>query len=135
MDQFIELFEKLDCHLLQVTTLLETSASVKKKFGTVNRHKELIKNSLSQQIDALDETMKDIFVDFKAEGIQAHLVEMESSLVNCLTAVTYTDAVIEIDKYGPPTFTTPITAVAAQVCAQLHEDYAGNPWLIVLWHD
>jgi hypothetical protein len=45
---------------------------------------------------------------------------------------TYTDQFIEPDDRVPQSFTTPTCAAAARVYAPLPEDYAGNPWLIVL---
>jgi hypothetical protein len=39
---------------------------------------------------------------------------------------TYSDDIIPGDQYVPPSFTTPITAAAARVCAPVNEDYLGN---------
>ena len=47
---------------------------------------------------------------------------------------TYFDDIITGNQYVPPSFTTPITAAAAQVCDPVNEDYLGNPWLQVIWH-
>jgi hypothetical protein len=47
---------------------------------------------------------------------------------------TYTDNYVNIDHIVPNSFTTPITARAARTCAPHHGDYAGSPWLIVLYH-
>lgn len=47
---------------------------------------------------------------------------------------TYTDKFLTVDDYGPDSFTTPICAKAARTHAPLKSDYAGNPWLMVLWH-
>jgi hypothetical protein len=48
---------------------------------------------------------------------------------------TYTDQFVDIERHVPKSFTTPMCAAAARVHAPLPEDYAGNPWLIVLlWH-
>jgi hypothetical protein len=47
---------------------------------------------------------------------------------------TYTDNYVNIDKYVPDSFTTPVCAKAARTHAPLKEDYVGNLWLIVLWH-
>jgi hypothetical protein len=41
----------------------------------------------------------------------------------------------DIDRFLPETFTTPMTARAAQIHAPTHDDVRGNPWLIVLWHE
>ncbi len=48
---------------------------------------------------------------------------------------TYMDQFVDIEHHVPESFTTPMCAAAARVHAPLPEDYAGNPWLIVLlWH-
>ena len=47
---------------------------------------------------------------------------------------TYSDANVDNASYIPTSYTTPITAAAARVCAPLVADYAGNPWALVLWH-
>jgi hypothetical protein len=46
----------------------------------------------------------------------------------------YSDHHIDLDTFVPSSFTTPITAAAARAYAPIHEDYSGNPWLVVLWH-
>ena len=47
---------------------------------------------------------------------------------------TYNDNDSAIDTYVPTSFTTPLTAAAAQVFAPITEDYLGNPWTPILWH-
>jgi hypothetical protein len=44
----------------------------------------------------------------------------------------YTDNYDNIDEYGPDSFTIPICAKAALICARHKDDYVGNPWLILL---
>jgi len=39
-----------------------------------------------------------------------------------------------MDHFVPPSFTTPITAAAAQVRALILSDYQRNPWLVVIGH-
>jgi hypothetical protein len=50
------------------------------------------------------------------------------------TIGTYTNQHVDLERFIPPSFTTPMTAAAARVYAPLAEDYMGNPWLVVLWH-
>jgi len=57
------------------------------------------------------------------------------SPVYTTTIGSYTDTFINIDDYVPDSFTTPTCAAAARIHAPLKTDYAGNPWLIVLWND
>ena len=47
---------------------------------------------------------------------------------------TYTDHDIELARYVPTTFTTPMTAAAARISAPIVDDYVGNPSTIILWH-
>jgi hypothetical protein len=49
--------------------------------------------------------------------------------------VSFTDTFINIHDYVPDSFTTPTCAATARIHAPLKADYAGNPWLIVLWND
>ncbi len=46
----------------------------------------------------------------------------------------YTDNYVNLDKYIPDSFTTPICDKAARTHAPHKEDYVGSLWLIVLWH-
>jgi hypothetical protein len=47
---------------------------------------------------------------------------------------TYSDDIITIDQYVPPSFTTLIITAAARVCDPVNEDYLGNLWQNVIWH-
>ena len=48
---------------------------------------------------------------------------------------TYSDANLDTARCAPTSFTTPITAAVARVCApSLFTDYSGNPWAVVLCH-
>ena len=50
------------------------------------------------------------------------------------TIGTYTNQHVDVEKFVPFSFTTPMTAAAARIFAPITEDYMGNPWLVVLWH-
>jgi hypothetical protein len=41
----------------------------------------------------------------------------------------------DINCFLPASFTTPMTAKAAQMSAPTHKDGRGNPWLRILWHE
>jgi hypothetical protein len=57
------------------------------------------------------------------------------SLVYHKIVGTYTDQSVAIEHFVLDSFTIPSCPAAAWVHAPLPEDYAGNPWLIViLWH-
>jgi hypothetical protein len=47
---------------------------------------------------------------------------------------TFTNHCIDIDRFTPQSFTTPITATAACVHAPLREDYIHSPWLHIIGH-
>ncbi len=47
---------------------------------------------------------------------------------------TYTDDHLPLDHITLVLFTTPITAAAARARALFKVDYAGNPWLPIIWH-
>jgi hypothetical protein len=46
----------------------------------------------------------------------------------------YNDEHVMPDQMSPISFTTPLTAAAARICAPLKADYVGNPWLPLIWH-
>jgi hypothetical protein len=47
---------------------------------------------------------------------------------------TYKNHTVDMDKFIPQSFTTPITAAVARVCTPLWDDYAKSPWLSTIWH-
>ena len=69
-----------------------------------------------------------------ADFLLGHIPPAYSPLYTT-TIGSYTDTFINIDDYVPDSFTTPTCAAAARIHAPLKTDYAGNPWLIVLWND
>ena len=46
----------------------------------------------------------------------------------------YTNHTINVNKFIPTSFTTPLTAAAALIYAPVKEDYAHSPWLQILGH-
>ena len=69
-----------------------------------------------------------------ADYILGHIPPAYSPIYKS-TIGTYTNQHVNEDSFVPILFTTPITATAARTHAPLTEDYLGNPWLVVLWHD
>ena len=73
-----------------------------------------------------------------ADFILGHIPPAYSPVYTTLIG-SYTDTLLNIDDYVPvpDSFTTPTCAAAARIQAPLKAkaDYAGNPWLIVLWND
>ncbi len=48
---------------------------------------------------------------------------------------TYSNFFKDIDSFVPESFTTPVTARAAQIAAPPIDDIRDNPWLLVIWHE
>jgi hypothetical protein len=69
------------------------------------------------------------YADFVLGHIPPNYSPVHAHLVG-----TYSDDIITCGQYVPPSFTTPITADAARVCAPFNEDYLGNLWLQIIWH-
>ena len=68
-----------------------------------------------------------------ADYLLGHIPPMYSPIYK-FTIGTYTNQHVDLERFIPPSFTTPMTAAAARVYAPLAEDYMGNPWLVVLGH-
>ncbi len=68
-----------------------------------------------------------------ADYLLGHVPPKYSPVYSYLVG-TYSDAVMDTATCVPTSYTTPITAAAARVCAPLVADYAGNSWAVVLWH-
>jgi hypothetical protein len=114
------------------------------------RHMDIKNFSLCQWVDRdlmhlerIDSTIN--MADHLTKGLQQVLfhrhmdfllghVPPKYSLVYVLLIRTYTDNFVDVKQIAPGSYTTPITARAARTHAPYHADYAGNPWLIVLYH-
>ena len=57
------------------------------------------------------------------------------SPIHHTTVGTYTNQHIELEKYAPSSFTTSSTVTANRAYAPLLDDFQGNPWLDVIWHE
>jgi hypothetical protein len=69
-----------------------------------------------------------------ANFLLGHIPPMYSPVYQAIVGM-YMDQIVDIERHVPELFTTSMCAAAARVHAPLPEDYAGNPWLIVLlWH-
>ena len=69
-----------------------------------------------------------------ADYILGHIPPAYSPIYKS-TIGTYTNQHVNVESFVPILFTMPITAAAARTYAPLADDYLGNPWLVVLWHD
>jgi hypothetical protein len=69
-----------------------------------------------------------------ADFLLGHVPPIYSPVYQSIVGTYTTDNVI-YERFVPESFTTPTCAAAARVYAPLPEDYADNPWLlVVLWH-
>ncbi len=68
-----------------------------------------------------------------ADFLLGHIPPAYSPVYKYLVG-TYNDDHMPLDHMTPMSITTPITAAAARVYAPIKEDYAGNPWLPIIWH-
>jgi hypothetical protein len=68
-----------------------------------------------------------------ADFLLGHIPPLYSPVYQSIVG-TYTDQFVDIEQYVTDSFTTTMCAAAARVHALLPEDYADNPWLILLWH-
>jgi hypothetical protein len=95
-------------------------------------HPERIDTKLNMA-DPFTKNLQRLTFHGHAEFMLGHVPPKYSPIHSYLVGM-YKDAGIDIEQYVPPTFTVPMTAAAAFVCAPNNEDNAGNLWLIVLWH-
>jgi hypothetical protein len=68
-----------------------------------------------------------------ADYLLGHIPPKYSPVYQSLVRM-YTDNYVETAHVVPDSFTTSITARAARTHVSRHKDFAGNPWLIVLYH-
>ena len=69
-----------------------------------------------------------------ADYLLGHVPPMYSPIYKS-TIGMYATQQVDLDTFVPESFTTPKTAAAARVYAPIVDDYMGNPWLVVLWHE
>ncbi len=84
--------------------------------------------------DHLTKSLTRILFHRHADYLLGHIPPKYSPVYQ-YTITTYGDAKEDYDRYIPDSFMTPITAAAARIYAPLQEDFKGNPWLWILWHD
>ena len=68
-----------------------------------------------------------------ADYLLGHVPPQYSPVYSYLMG-TYSDGVIDKEKYVPKSSKTPITAAAVRICAPMYHAYTGTPWIVVLWH-
>ncbi len=83
--------------------------------------------------DHLTKALQPTLFHCHADFLLGHVPPMYSPVYSSIIA-DFPNYPPNIDFYVPPSFTTPPTAVAAQVYTPLKADYQHNPWLRVIAH-
>ena len=93
-------------------------------------HLERIDTSINIA-DHLTKSLPKILFHRHANFLLGH-IPPKYSPVYTSTITTYGNTHVDIDKFVPSTFTTPMTARAARFFVPSHDDVRGNPWLVIL---
>jgi hypothetical protein len=97
-------------------------------------HLEMINISINIA-NHLTKPLSQVLFHWHANILLGHVPPIYSPVYQHIIT-TYGDHFEEdIDSFLPDSFTTPMTAKAAQIYAPTHNDVRGNPWLNVLWHE
>jgi hypothetical protein len=83
--------------------------------------------------DHLTKSLQTLLFHRHADFHLGHIPPSYSPIYSTI-AGTYTNHTIDVDKFIPQSFTTPLTAAAAQVYTPLRDDYVHSPWLHILGH-
>ncbi len=83
--------------------------------------------------DHLTKSLQPLLFHRHTDFLLGHIPPSYSPIYSILVG-SYTNHTIDVDKFTPHSFTTPLTAAAACVYAPLKEDYAYSPWLSILGH-
>jgi hypothetical protein len=81
--------------------------------------------------DHLTKGLSRILFHIHGDFLLGHIPPLYSPVYQSIVG-TYTDQFVDIEQRVPTSFTTPMCAAAARVHAPIPDDYAGNPWLIVI---
>jgi hypothetical protein len=88
-------------------------------------------NTKINMADHLTKGLSRILFHRHADFLLGHIPPLYSPVYQSIVG-TYTDQFVDIERRVPTSFTTLMCAAAARVYASIPEDYAGNPWLIVI---
>jgi hypothetical protein len=90
---------------------------------------------IDTSINIADHLTKPLYLFHRhADYLLCH-IPPKYSPVHSHAIATYGDTFVDIDKFVPSRFTTPITARTAWLFVPTHNDVRGNPWLAILWHE
>jgi hypothetical protein len=83
--------------------------------------------------DHLTKSLQTLLFYCHTDFLLGHIPPSYSPIYSTIVG-TYTNHTINVDKFIPQSFTTPLTAAAAQVYAPLRDDYVHSQWLHILRH-
>jgi hypothetical protein len=95
-------------------------------------HIEQIDTSINMA-DHLTKGLQRTLFHCHADYLLGHIPPKYSPVYQSLIG-TYADNYVETTHIVPDSFTTSITARDARTHAPRHKIFAGNPWLIILYH-
>jgi hypothetical protein len=90
-------------------------------------------NTSINMADHLTKALTPILFHRHADFLLGHVPPQYSPIYDTIVG-TYANHSVDIDKYTPQSFTTPLTAAATRIHAPLREDYATSPWLPIIGH-
>jgi hypothetical protein len=96
----------------------------------------LLLDCINTSINMADHLMKaltPILFHRHADFLLGHVPPQYSPIYHTIVG-TYANHSVDIDKYTPQSFTTPLTAAAAQIHAPLWDNYTTSPWLPIIGH-
>ncbi len=96
----------------------------------------LLLDRIDTSINMADHLMKalsPLLFHRHADFLFGHVPPQHSPIYHKIVG-TYTNHSVDMDKFIPQLFTTPITATAARVYAPLRDDYEHSPWLLIIGH-
>ncbi len=98
-------------------------------------HLERIDTSINIA-DHLTKPLSKILFHRHADYLLGHIhIPPKYSPVHSHAIATYGDTFVDIDKFVPSRFMTPMTAQTARLFVPTHDDVRGNLWLVILWHE
>ncbi len=83
--------------------------------------------------DHMTKSLQTLIFQQHADFLLRHIPASYSPIYSTIVG-TYTKPTINVNKFIPQSFTTPLTAAAAWVYAPLKDDYVHSPWLHILGH-
>jgi hypothetical protein len=83
--------------------------------------------------DHLTKSLQTLLFHRHADFLLGHIPPTYSPVYSTLVG-SYSNHTIDVDKFTPHNFTTPLTAAAARVYAPIKADYAYSLWLHILGH-